>query len=139
MVFGKHWLPQGIERRTKMFRRLLQAIVLVPFAGALVGWALANRQPVTVSFDPFDPVDPAYDITVPLYLLGFAILIAGVVLGGIATWFKQGKWRRARARLAAEIGVVRAELEQHRWQTSLRDSRAVAPTANTIAKRPPAA
>ncbi len=122
-----------------MFRRLLQAIVLVPLVGALVGWAVANRQSVVVSFDPFDSADPAYAITVPLYLLGFAILIAGVVLGGVATWFKQRKWRRARARLAAEIGVVRAELEQWRRHGNLRDSRAVAPTARTVAKRPPAA
>jgi hypothetical protein len=135
----KHGLLQGIERRTEMFRRLLQAIVLVPLAGALVGWAVANRQSVVVSFDPFDSADPAYAITVPVYLLGFAILIVGVVLGGIATWLRQRKWRRARARLAAEIDVVRAELEQHRRHGNLRDSRAVAPTAGAVAKRPPEA
>jgi len=122
-----------------MFRRLLQAIVLIPLAGALVGWAVANRQPVVVSFDPFNPASPAYAMTVPLYLMGFVALIAGVVLGGAATWFKQGKWRRARARLAAEIGVVRAELERLKRHAAARDGRALAPPAGQVANRPPAA
>jgi uncharacterized integral membrane protein len=121
-----------------MFRRLLKAIVLIPIAAALVGLAVANRQPVTVSFDPFDPVDPAYAMTMPLYLAGFTILIAGVVLGGFAAWLKQGKWRRARARLAAEIAVMRTELEHLRRQLARPEGRALT-HAGPVAKRPPAA
>jgi len=32
---------------------------------------------------------------VPLYVVGFTVLIAGVVLGGIAVRLKQGKWLRS--------------------------------------------
>ncbi len=77
-----------------MIRRFLKTIVIIPAAAALVALALANRQPVTVSFDPFDSSDPDLMITVPFYLVGFTVLIAGVVLGGIATWLRQGKPRR---------------------------------------------
>src|SRR5579859_3540664 len=101
-----------------MVRRLLKAIVLIPVAAALVAWAVANRQPVTVSFDPFDSANPAYVLTQPLYVVGFAILIAGVVVGGIAAWFEQAKWRRARGRLAAEVAALRAELEALRRQAA---------------------
>jgi hypothetical protein len=122
-----------------MFRRLLKAIVLIPIAAGLVALAVANRQPVTVSFDPFDPADPAYALTTPFYLVGFTILIAGVVLGGIAAWLEQGKWRRARARLAAEVGVIRNELEQLRRQAANPEGRALMRPAGSVAKRPPAA
>jgi hypothetical protein len=122
-----------------MFRRLLKAIILIPIAAALVALAVANRQSVTVAFDPFDPADPAYAMTMPLYLAGFAVLIAGVVLGGIATWLEQGKWRRARARLAVEIGVVRIELERLKQQTAKPDGRSLTHPAGAAAKRPPAA
>jgi hypothetical protein len=122
-----------------MLRRFLQAIILVPIAGALVAWGVANRHMVVVSFDPFDPANPAYAMTVPLYLLGFAILIAGVVLGGIATWFEQGKWRKARARLAAEVVVVRSELEHARRHAAARETRALTRPAGPVAKTPPAA
>jgi hypothetical protein len=63
--------------------RLLLAILMILAAAALVAFAIANRTLVTVSFDPFDPTDPAYVATMPLYLLGFAILILGAIVGGI--------------------------------------------------------
>jgi heme/copper-type cytochrome/quinol oxidase subunit 1 len=95
-----------------MVRRLLFAIVMLPAAAAMVAFAIANRQAITVSFDPFEPVDPAYAVTLPLYLLGFALLLVGVLLGGVAAWLRQAKWRRSGARLAAELRAIRAELDE---------------------------
>jgi hypothetical protein len=70
-------------------------------------------------------------VTLPLYLLGFAILILGVALGGIAAWFNQGKWRRHRRRLEAELGRVRAEFDRAKRDTSrdvaLREMRGAPP------------
>jgi len=122
-----------------MFRKILRTIVLIPAAAVLVALAVANRQPVTVSFDPFDPADPAYALTTPLYLVGFALLIMGVVLGGIATWLEQGKSRRTSARLAAELGVVRSELGRLKRQTAKVEGRSVLNPTGPIAKTPPAA
>ena len=42
-----------------MFRKLVTALVLVPLAIVFVAFAVANRQAVVVSFDPFDHVHPA--------------------------------------------------------------------------------
>jgi Lipopolysaccharide assembly protein A domain len=122
-----------------MFRRLLTAIVLVPTFAVLVAWAVANPQPVTISFDPFDAANPAYTVTKPLYLVGFAILITGVVLGGIAAWLEQGKSRRARAQLADEIAAVRAELEVLKRQAAKVESRALTHASSPVNKRSPAA
>ena len=52
--------------------RLLLAILMILAAAAMVAFAIANRTPVSVSFDPFDPTDRAYVATLPLYLLGLA-------------------------------------------------------------------
>src|SRR5580658_2156194 len=121
-----------------MFRRLVVAIILLPIAVALVGFAVANRHPVVVSFDPFDAVDPDHSATVPLYLLAFGVLIAGVMLGGIAAWLEQGKWRRARARLAAEMRAIRSELEELRHRAAAPETRALppGPLSGPAAKRP---
>ncbi len=83
---------------------------MIPVAAVLVGLAIANRQPVTVSFNPFDASDPDLALSVPLYVAGFTVLIAGVVLGGFAAWLKQGKHRRTGSRLAAEVVTMRTEL-----------------------------
>jgi len=122
-----------------MFRRVLNTIIMFPIAAVLVALAVANRHSVTVSFDPFDPDIPAFAMAMPLYLVGFTLLIAGVVIGGTAVWLEQGKWRRARSKLAAEIRMMRAELEQLRRQTARPEGRALAQPAGPIAKTPPAA
>jgi len=97
-------------RKRPMIRSFVKAIVMVPAFAVLVAWAIANHQPVTVSFNPFDSSDPELAVTVPLYLAGFAVLIAGVVLGRFAAWLMQGKRRRIGSRLAAENIRIRSEL-----------------------------
>ena len=95
-----------------MLRKLVTALVLVPLAIVFVAFAVANRQAVVVSFDPFDHVHPALTRSLPLYALVLVLVIGGVVLGGVAAWLRQGKWRRA-ARLAeAEARGLRAEVER---------------------------
>jgi uncharacterized integral membrane protein len=80
-----------------MIRKIVRALVLIPLAIILVSLAVANRQVVTVSFDPFDRADPAFSLALPLYVLILALVIAGVILGGVAAWMRQSKWRgRAR-------------------------------------------
>jgi uncharacterized integral membrane protein len=95
-----------------MLRKLVTALVLVPLAIVFVAFAVANRQAVVVSFDPFDHVHPALTRSLPLYALVLVLVIGGVVLGGVAAWLRQGKWRRA-ARLAqAEARELRAEVDR---------------------------
>src|SRR5215469_13866979 len=112
-----------------MIRRFLKAIVSPPAFVVLAAWAYANQQPVTVSFDPFDSSDPDLAVTVPLYLAGFAVLVAGVFLGGFAVWLTQGKRRRTATRLAAEMVTIQAELAYLKGQTAGREGRS--PTLGT--------
>jgi hypothetical protein len=102
--------------------RFLLAILSILVAAGLVAFAIANRNLVTVSFDPFDPSAPAYVVTLPLYLLAFVLLILGVALGGVVAWFNQGKRRRYRRRLEAELKRVRAELDQANREAAARDA-----------------
>ena len=50
--------------------------------GLVVLFAVANREIVTVSLDPFDPAQPALAVRMPLFVLIFVFLILGVLLGG---------------------------------------------------------
>ncbi len=80
--------------------------MLIPIAVLLIVLAVANRHMVTLSLDPFSPNSPAYSVTAPLFWFLFAAIALGVLLGGIAAWAKQGKWRR-------EARVKRREAD--RW------------------------
>jgi uncharacterized integral membrane protein len=78
-----------------VLRRILSTLLAFPVGALLVSLAVANRQPVRFSLDPFNSDAPAVALNLPLYAYIFAALIAGVVLGGTAAWLAQGQWRRA--------------------------------------------
>jgi len=100
-----------------MIRKFVTALILVPLAIVFAAFAVANRQFVVVSFDPFDQAHPAFARPVPLYALVLVLVIGGVVIGGVAAWLRQGKWRRA-ARLAqGEARELRAELDRLKRST----------------------
>jgi uncharacterized integral membrane protein len=100
-----------------MIRRTVTALLLAALALVLVSFAIANRQVVTVSLDPFNQVDPALAFAEPLYLDVFALVIGGVVLGGCAAWLRQGKWRSRARRAEAERDLLRAQLSERSGAT----------------------
>jgi len=84
-----------------MLRRIIQILIVIPLAVLIIVFSVANRQPVTVSLDPFGGAEPALALSVPLFLIILVTLFVGVVIGGVATWLSQGKWRK-RARLSRQ-------------------------------------
>ncbi len=94
-----------------MFRKIVTAVIVIPLAVIIVAFAVANRQTVTVSFDPLSSASPAYAATMPLFVLIFVLVILGVIIGGVAAWFRQGKWRRLARRLEGDVRDLHAEIE----------------------------
>ena len=99
-----------------MIRRIVGWVVLVPLCLVLIVFALANRQLVVVNFNPLVPSEALTTpgVGVPLFLVLFAVLLFGVVLGGIATWFAQAPhrrderaYRREAERLNREVDAIR--------------------------------
>ncbi len=96
--------------------RILKLLVMLPVAVVILAFAIANRHAVTVSFDPLSGVDASgATLTLPLFIVLFVVLIVGVTVGGIATWFTQSHYRR-RARLARD--------EADNWREEARRARA---------------
>jgi uncharacterized integral membrane protein len=99
-----------------MLRRIVGWIVLVPLSLVLIVFALANRQSVILNFNPFVPIDAPVSpgVGVPFFLVLFGVLLLGVLLGGIATWFAQAShrrderaYRREAERLTREVAALR--------------------------------
>lgn len=78
--------------------RLTTWMIAIPVALAAIWIALANRHPVLLSLDPFSRDAPALTLEMPLYLLLFLAVLAGVLLGGFAIGF--GRVARRSAELA---------------------------------------
>lgn len=77
-----------------MLRKLIFLFIALPVAIMLIVLSVANRQQVRMSMDPFNSVDPAIAFTMPFFVFLFAALMLGMVIGSVATWFKQGKHRK---------------------------------------------
>jgi len=98
-------------------RKFFSTLFIILLGLIFVTFAVANRHFVTVSFDPFNSVDPSISVSMPLFVLIILVAILGVVAGGCATWFGQRRWRRAARAHEADARTVRAQLAELRSQT----------------------
>jgi len=94
-----------------MVRKIVSVVVLVPLCVLIVLLSVANRHSVMLSLDPTSTEAPAYAHAVPLYLVILVSLIVGALVGGIAAWLGQARWRRAARRSDAEVRRLRAEIQ----------------------------
>lgn len=119
-------------------RKFLKALVLIPLAIVILAFAVANREQVKFTLDPLGIADGALTFNAPLFALAFAILIVGVVVGGVAAWLRQSHWRRAARQHEAQARQLRAENATLRRQIELAEAAARTDAAR-LALRPPAA
>ena len=94
-----------------MIRKIMTVLVLIPLGVVLVVLSVANRQPATLRLDPFNEIDPAIAVTVPLFVMVLLAVLAGMTVGAISVWFSQGRHRRALKRQQAEAKRWREEAE----------------------------
>ena len=66
-------------------RKFFTALVVIPLGLIFIIFAVANRHWVTVSFDPFNSVNPTVAVSMPLFVVIIAVAILGVAAGGSAT------------------------------------------------------
>jgi uncharacterized integral membrane protein len=92
--------------------RMAKYVVLGVIALVLLLFAFANREIVSVSFDPFGSRDnAALAITAPMFAVVIVFAALGVVAGAFATWLSQGRHRRASRQNRAEADKWRAQAE----------------------------
>jgi uncharacterized integral membrane protein len=87
-------------------RRLLNWFILLPLAVVIVLFAIENRTWVTVSFDPFSG-----EHQVRLFMVAFAGLIVGMIIGWLLSLARQWRLWRAVRKAEDEAARLRAEIE----------------------------
>ncbi|MCJ8508003.1 YhcB family protein [Rhizobium lemnae] len=87
-------------------RKIVSLVIFVPLAIMLIVLCVANREPVRLALNPFQPSDTVLSVTGPLFLMLFLALLVGMLIGAVGTWFAQGKYRK-QARLEARAAIAR--------------------------------
>ncbi|RBI75816.1 DUF1049 domain-containing protein [Roseovarius sp. TE539] len=95
--------------------RYVRYACIAVFGLALILIALANRGMVTIRVLPDElsglaALNPTYDI--PLFVVMFGGVLAGLILGFIWEWIREAKERAAAARQAREMRALRAEVQR---------------------------
>jgi uncharacterized integral membrane protein len=104
--------PFDVLDEGQVLRRASKYLVAVPAAIVLLTFAVANRHGVRLVLDPFRPDEPALFVMLPFYAYLFGMLVIGIVIGGLAVWATQIRWRRSARRQGAEAQRWRAEADR---------------------------
>jgi uncharacterized integral membrane protein len=130
-------LSQDPRSTGSTLRRSVAAVILVPLAIVFVAFAVANRQSVTVSLDPFNPEQPAYAKSMWLFVPIFTALILGFAIGGLASWLRHGRWRRLARRSEREAHALRAEIASLRHKPEAPLTPSQSPPPERLQLKPP--
>jgi uncharacterized integral membrane protein len=116
-----------------MIRNFLKVLILVPLAIVLTLFAVANRHGVTVSIDPIEPATPGLSATLPLFAVLLVTLVAGVLVGGVAAWLRQRRWRMTARRARHETHALRTEIAALKRQLEIAERGAMARASASVA------
>ena len=91
----------------------LKWLILLPVLAALALLGVANDHLVPVRLNPFEPDDPVLRVELALYMVVFLAFALGALVGALAMWNGQRRWRQRARRDEAAV-----------WQARARETRA---------------
>lgn len=91
-------------------KTLVRVLIVLPLALVVILLAVANRTPVQVSLDPFSGTAPLVAFSAPLFVVVLIAIASGVLVGGVAVWWSQGRHRRKEREQARELERLRGEV-----------------------------
>lgn len=90
-----------------MLNRIFMVVIVVPAAVILITLAVANRELVQFTVDPFNPGNPSLSIQMPFFIYLFLALALGVLIGSFATWLNQAQYRKLARRRGQEVDAMK--------------------------------
>ena len=101
-------------------KRIFNWLIGLPIAIVAIAFAVANRQWITISFDPFNRTHPFATVNMPLWALFFCGVFAGIFAGWLVAWIAQGRYRKALRETRVELVRTQQmhEREKHDLQST---------------------
>jgi len=88
-------------------KRIIAAIIVVPIALALIAFIIANREMMTVRLNPFAEEGTGWSMSAPAFIFFFGFLGLGVVVGSVATWVGQHKYRKKLRQMESAFNEIK--------------------------------
>ena len=100
--------------------RALRLLFLVVLAGVLVALALANRDVVTLRVLPSEAGDFlgfGWSVQLPLFLVIFAGMMLGLMIGFLWEWLRESRIRTAATQATRKAASLERELDRLKEKT----------------------
>ncbi|MGL5113701.1 MAG: lipopolysaccharide assembly protein LapA domain-containing protein [Beijerinckiaceae bacterium] len=91
--------------------RFVKLLFILPIAAAIIALCFLNRAWVRVIYWP-DILGGEQAVNVPLFGALIAMMMLGVIVGGLATWLTQSGHRRAERRYKREAETLKSEADR---------------------------
>ena len=98
--------------------RIINYLIVALITAICLAFAFANREVVTINFDPLGGAQLP-PVSAPQYLVLLIAVAVGVIAGSVVTWFRQGKHRRQAREAVREAERLRSELRAARAATAV--------------------
>ena len=115
-------------------KKFFNLVFMVPLGIILILISVANRQTVRFSLDPLSTESPALSVELPLFVLLFATLILGLLLGGVIIWLSQGKHRKALREKSNEAHQLKKNSENIAEASSEKEKNEIAPGLPVVSR-----
>ena len=90
-----------------------------PVGVILVTLMVINRHMVGFVYNPFVAREFAQKIELPFFFYLLGALIVGTIIGGMATWFAQGRWRKVARKRSREASEMRKKADDLMQQVEM--------------------
>ncbi len=92
---------------------------MAPVGVILVTLMVINRHMVGFVYNPFVAREFAQKIELPFFFYLLGALIVGTIIGGMATWFAQGRWRKVARKRSREAREMRKKADDLMQQVEM--------------------
>jgi len=103
----------------RFLKRLFWLLLMAPLGVIMVALMVTNRQLVAFIYNPFVDKQIAQKIELPFFYYLLGALIIGSIIGGLATWFGQSRWRRVARKRSREAREMRKKADELMQQVEL--------------------
>ena len=103
----------------RFIKKFFWFVVMLPIGIVLATLMVINRHSVGFVYNPFVAKEFAQKIEMPFFFYLLGALIVGTIIGGMATWFAQGRWRKAARKRSREAHELRKKADDLMQQVEM--------------------
>jgi heme/copper-type cytochrome/quinol oxidase subunit 1 len=103
----------------RFIKKFFWFVVMMPLGVILATLMVVNRHNVGFVYNPFVAKEFAQKIEMPFFFYLLGALIIGTIIGGVTTWFAQGRWRKVARKRAREASDMRKKADELMQQVEM--------------------